>query len=147
MSEKPSPQSAERHARYVLGFHFVTGSLLLINLLWAAYRAITALSADHVVALLLAVGLTMLYLYARIFATGNQDRIIRLEERLRMKDLLPSDLQPRIGEYTTNQLVALRFASDEELPDLARQVLDEGIQDRSTIKKRVKSWRPDYQRV
>jgi hypothetical protein len=70
-----------------------------------------------------------------------------LEERLRMETLLPDDLRPRIGEFTTGQLIGLRFASDEELPDLARRVLDEGLTDRKAIKQAVKSWRADHQRI
>ena len=61
--------------------------------------------------------------------------------------LLPADLKPRIGELTVAQLVALRFASDEELPALVRQVLDEKLTERKEIKKRVKSWRADHLRV
>ncbi len=73
--------------------------------------------------------------------------MIRLEERLRMEEVLPEDLKGRIGEFTTEQLIALRFASDEELPELARRVLDEGISDRKDIKKAVTSWRADHQRI
>jgi hypothetical protein len=64
-----------------------------------------------------------------------------------MRALLPADLQPRISEFTVKQLVALRFAGDEELPGLARKVLDEKIQDQKAIKKMVRNWRADYQRA
>jgi hypothetical protein len=76
-----------------------------------------------------------------------QDRVIRLEERLRYQRLLPADLQPRIDDFTVNQLVSLRFASDAELPALARKVLDDKIDDRKTIKQMIKVWRPDYLRA
>ncbi|MEJ2203706.1 MAG: DUF6526 family protein [Gemmatimonadota bacterium] len=85
--------------------------------------------------------------YARTFALGVQDRLIRLEERLRMERLLPDDLRARIGEFSTEQLVGLRFASDDELPELARRVLAEGITDRKVIKKSVGNWRADHQRI
>jgi len=84
---------------------------------------------------------------ARIFALGVQDRVIRLEERLRYARLLPDDLRARIGEFTINQLVALRFACDAELPVLARKVLDTKMNERKAIKRMVQNWRPDYQRV
>jgi hypothetical protein len=61
--------------------------------------------------------------------------------------LLPEDLKPRIGEFTINQLVSLRFASDAELPNLARKVLDSKMTERKAIKQMVQNWRPDHQRV
>jgi hypothetical protein len=94
-----------------------------------------------------AAALIMGFLSARMFALTVQDRVIRLEERLRYQRLLPADLQPRIGEFTVNQLVSLRFASDAELPALARRVLDEKMNERKAIKQLVKSWRPDYLRA
>jgi hypothetical protein len=76
-----------------------------------------------------------------------QDRVIRLEMHLRLKQLLPAELQPRIQEFTVGQLVSLRFASDAELPDLARKVLDEKLSDRKTIKKLIRNWQPDFLRA
>ncbi len=87
------------------------------------------------------------FLFARLFALSVQDRVIRLEERLRCERLLPPDLQPRIVEFEPAQLVALRFASDAELPGLARKVLDEKLKDRKAIKQLMKTWRPDYLRA
>ena len=145
--EKPYNQSFEKHARIVPGFHFLTFGLLLVNFLWNAYRAIQAPTRGAAFSLALALGLIFLFFYARLFALAVQDRVIRLEERLRMERLLPADLKPRIGEFTTPQLIALRFASDEELPELARKVLDEKIEDRKAIKRMIKNWRPDFQRA
>ncbi len=76
-----------------------------------------------------------------------QDRVIRLEERLRYERLVPADLKSRIDDFTINQLVSLRFASDAELPTLARKVLDDKINDRKTIKQMIKVWKPDYLRA
>jgi hypothetical protein len=76
-----------------------------------------------------------------------QDRVIRLEETLRMRALLPADVQARIGELTVRQMVALRFASDGELTELTRKVLDEKIQDQKAIKKLIRDWRADFQRA
>ncbi len=76
-----------------------------------------------------------------------QDRIIRLEMTLRLDQLLPPDLRPRINHFTIGQLVALRFASDAELPALARRVLEENLTDRKAIKKMIQDWKPDFLRV
>jgi hypothetical protein len=96
---------------------------------------------------LFSVGVIIIALYARVFPLGVQDRVIRLEEQLRMQRLLPEDLKARIPEFTANQLVGLRFASDQDLPGLARRVLDEGITDRKVIKQAIKNWRADHQRI
>jgi len=76
-----------------------------------------------------------------------QDRVIRLEMRLRLQQLLAQDLRVRIPEFTVGQLVALRFASDAELPDLARKTLDEKLTDRKAIKKMIRDWQPDELRA
>ena len=84
---------------------------------------------------------------ARVFALRVQDRVIRLEMRLRLKELLPAALHPRIVEFTPGQLVALRFASDAELADLAQTVLRDKISDKKTIKSMIKVWNPDQVRM
>ena len=86
-------------------------------------------------------------LFARVFALKAQDRVIRLEERLRMRELLPPDLQGRIHEFTPEQLIGLRFASDAELPALAATVLRDNVEKRDAVKKMVKNWRADDLRV
>jgi hypothetical protein len=128
-------------------FHYVAFGILMINLGWSGRALFRDLSVDNGVTFLLAVGLILVAWFVRAFPLGVQDRVIRLEERLRLERLLPGDLKARIGDFTTNQLVGLRFASDEELPGLARRVLDEGISDRKTIKQAVKNWRADHQRI
>jgi len=97
--------------------------------------------------LLLAIALLILAFLARLFALGVQDRVIRLEERLRYQKLLPEDLKARINEFTTIQLVALCFASDTELPALARKVLAEKVKERKAIKQMIQNWRAGYQRI
>ena len=141
------PQSYDNHRRVVVGYHAITLGILAVNLLWSGYRAATQLSIDAAISFLLAVALLLLAYYARTFATTAQDRIIRLEERLRLERCLPPDLARHVNEFTIGQLIAMRFASDEELPDLARQVREEGIRDREAVKRLVKAWRPDYLRV
>ena len=140
-------QNFENHAKFVRAYHGVAFPMLLAPTLWFAYRAVTDFSVDALMFQILLVGLVIAVLFARIFPLGVQDRVIRLEEQMRLARLLPDDLQNRIGDFTTNQLIGLRFAPDEELPDLARRVLDEGISDRKTIKQAVKNWRADNQRI
>ena len=82
-----------------------------------------------------------------MFTLAVQDRVIRLEMRLRLQQLLPQELRPRIPDFTIDQLIALRFASDAELPGLARKVLDEKLAERKAIKKLIQNWQPDYQRA
>ena len=142
-----TPQSLANHARYVPGFHFVATGLLAINFIWSLIELVKHPGAGTVDGALVAVALLLLLWYTRAFAVGVQDRIIRLEERLRMERLLPADLKPRIPEFTRGQLIALRFASDEELPALARKVLAENIHDQGAIKRMVKEWRPDHWRA
>jgi len=145
--EKPYNQSFENHARLVPGFHYVTFGLLALNFLAAGYRVFRGPSIGAALGLGLAIALILMALYGRLFALAVQDRVIRLEERLRMERLLPADLKPRIGEFSVSQLVGLRFASDEELPELARKVLDEKIIERKAVKQLIKNWRPDFTRA
>jgi hypothetical protein len=146
MAEKP-PQTFENHARLVPAYHFVAFPLFAVNFFFALYQVVTGFSWGNLVAFGVAVALILLFFLARVMALTVQDRVIRLEETLRMRALLPADLQPRIGELTVRQMVALRFASDAELPDLARQVLDGTIQDQKAIKRMVRHWRADHQRA
>jgi hypothetical protein len=140
-------QSFENHARFVPAFHFFIAPVLLINFIWSLVRLRDGLSFASAMNVLVAAALLTLAFVARIFALTVQDRVIRLEMRLRLAGLLPADLQPRIGEFSIAQLVSLRFAGDEELPALARQVLEEKLDDRKTIKRRVKNWQGDFLRA
>ena len=142
------PQNFENHARVMPAYHYVTFPLLVINFFFTLYQVVvTNFSADRLMACGVAIALVLLFFVARIMALTVQDRVIRLEERMRMRDLLPADLQPRVADFTVKQLVALRFASDAELPALARTVLDKKMTDQKAIKRMVKNWRGDHQRA
>ena len=144
---KPIPQTYQNHVRWVPMFHFVVAPIFLLNFIWALYRMATGFSAESAITVLVALGLIFPFFFSRVFALAAQDRVIRLEERLRMATLLPDDLKPRINDFSSGQLVALRFASDAELADLARKVIEENIEHQKQIKECIKTWKPDYQRV
>jgi uncharacterized membrane protein YciS (DUF1049 family) len=140
-------QNFENHAKLVPAYHFVAFSLVLVPTVYVLYLAVTDFSVGALMLALYVVGMFIVMFFARLFPLGVQDRVIKLEESLRMQELLPDDLKGRIGEFTVPQFVALRFASDEELPELARRVLDEGITDRKAVKQAVKNWRADNVRI
>jgi hypothetical protein len=146
MSEE-TPQSYANHAMMVPGFHYLTCGALALYAGYVLWRVATAPSLDTAASLLLVIGLGGLFWYTRIFALGVQDRVIRLEMRLRLERVLGDDLRPRIGELRTAQLVGLRFASDAELPGLVRQVLAGELRDRKAIKQRIQHWQADHQRI
>ena len=146
MAEK-TPQAFENHARILPAFHYVAFPLFAINFFFALYQAVVHFTWANLMGLGLAIALVLLFFLARVMALTVQDRVIRLEERMRMRELLPADLKPRINEFTVKQLVALRFASDAELPDLARQVLDGKLVEQKAIKQAVRNWRADHQRA
>jgi uncharacterized membrane protein YciS (DUF1049 family) len=141
-------QTFTNHTKVFPPFHFFVLPVLVINLGIQIYRMKTFwFSYTTILGVLIALALILGFLSARRFALSVQDRVIRLEERLRYQLLLPADLQPRIEEFAVSQLVALRFASDTELPALARKVLDEKMLERKAIKRLVKNWKPDYLRA
>lgn len=140
-------QNLENHTRFLPPFHFFVAPVLLINVGWCIYQMVHALSVTTVINLLVALALMVLAFVARIMALTVQDRLIRLEMRLRLKESLSADLAARIPEFTVGQLVSLRFAGDAELPELARKVLQDKITDRKTIKKMIRNWQADFVRA
>jgi hypothetical protein len=141
-------QNLENHAKVSPPFHFFVLPVMAINFGWSIYRwKVAGFSFDGFERMLLAAALVVGFIGVRTMALRVQDRVIRLEEQLRYERVLPVDLKMRIGEFTVDQLISLRFASDAELPALARRVLDDKIDQRKAIKQMVKSWRPDYLRA
>jgi len=137
------PQNFANHRRIVPLYHVVIFGIFAINLIWRLVQLVRSTSWQSLLDLLVAFALMGLSFYARIFALTVQDRVIRLEMRLRLMGILPADLKGRIDELTRDQFVALRFASDAEMADLMREVLTNNIRNRDEIKRRIKNWTPD----
>jgi hypothetical protein len=140
------PQTFENHAKFDPWFHFFLVPVLTLLFFLVVWRCFVDFNRWNVYAAILGFAVLVLAFKVRIYALHNQDRLIRLEERLRMQAILPAPLQARIGELTEDQFIGLRFASDEELPGLVRQTLENNW-DRKQIKQAVKNWRPDYFRL
>jgi hypothetical protein len=140
-------QSYKNHIRLFPPFHFFVLPVFLINVIvtgWLLYQTPSRLGVWQLV---VAVALLLAALTARVMALAVQDRVIRLEMRLRMRELLPADLQARIPSVTREQCVALRFAGDAELPVLVRKVLAGELKSPADIKRQITQWQPDYLRA
>jgi hypothetical protein len=143
-----SQQNFKNHGRFVPLYHFFALPMLIINFGIQVYWWIKlGFGLAHFTAVLIAAALFFGVLYARLFALRVQDRLIRLEERLRYERVLPEELRWRADELTVDHFVSLRFSSDEELPALMRKVLDDKLTERKAIKRLIKNWRPDYLRA
>jgi hypothetical protein len=140
------PQSFVSHAKFDPAFHFFVLPVLLINIFIVGYLLFRHPGIGGAWVLLVSVALFVLAGRLRSWATHLQDRVIRVEERIRLAAILPEPLRSRIAELSDSQIVGLRFASDAELPALAQRALDEKLS-RSDIKKAITNWRPDYSRV
>jgi hypothetical protein len=140
-------QSYKKHARWLPAYHFFVLPVLLANTLNAIRHVWLLPTLGMIFQLIVAVALLMLGFLARVMTLTVQDRVIRLEMRLRLRGVLPPDLQPRINELTHRQLVAMRFASDAELTELVREVLEGKLATSNEIKQRVKNWQADWLRA
>lgn len=139
-------QSYKKHTRWLPAFHFFAVPVLLLNTINELRHLFSAPSQSTAFAALVAAALLTIAFLSRTQALQAQNRLIRLEMRLRLQPLLPADLMSRFHELTVPQLVALRFASDGELPELIGTVLRDGTK-QADIKKMIKQWVPDYVRV
>lgn len=142
-----NPQTYANHTRWHAPFHFFVAPVMLINLFWSIVQLFRQPDWERGWWVVVSAALLVLTFLVRINPLKAQDRLIRLEERLRLHEVLPSDLAAQIGSLRTGQLVALRFAPDEELEGLVRQVLDGQLTKPAEIKRAIKNWRPDYLRV
>jgi len=141
-----APQSYATHRRYDPIYHVFAFGVLGISLLVALWRLVKNPGVLWFWIFVVSAAVLVLFFKVRLYALKVQDRVIRLEERLRLQQLLPEPLRSRIGELAEEQLIGLRFASDGEVADLVKQALDEKLP-REEIKKRIKNWRPDNFRV
>jgi hypothetical protein len=147
------PQTLANHTRWDPPFHFFVLPVFVLALILTLIHFFAHITHgnlfDHVHALLLillAAAFLTWILKTRLYALRVQDRVIRLEERLRLTQLLSEPLRSRIPELTEGQLCGLRFASDAEIPKLVERTLKENLS-RADIKKAIQNWRPDYWRV
>jgi hypothetical protein len=143
---KTSSQNFKNHGRIDPSYHVVLATLLAVNLYMAglyAYRNFNLFSGWLVI---LAIAVWIPVLKLRLYPLKAQDRIIRLEERLRLQALAPAEWHAQIYQLSEDQLIGLRFASDDEVVALAKEALELKLT-RKQIKERIKNWRPDEFRV
>lgn len=140
-------QNYGNHARWLPAFHFFLAPLMLINLVYWSVRLVQGPSVERGMIVLVAVGLVVLTLLSRTQALRAQDRLIRLEERLRFQSVLSPELAARAMTLTPDQLIGLRFASDGELSDLVERTLNGEFAKQKDIKLAIKDWRADHFRV
>ncbi len=141
-----TPQTRSNHVRYDPMFHFFLVPALLALIVWSGVHLVRHPSGTAGMLFCLAVLMVFVVLKARLYALRVQDRLIRLEERVRLAMLDPDASVRLIPQLTEAQLIALRFASDAELPGLAERAAVEKLAGKE-IKDAIREWRPDYWRV
>jgi hypothetical protein len=145
MPEK-KPQTFANHSRLDPSYHFFVVPVFLLLAIAGMVHFIWRPGWHTALMFVVAVALATAVSKIRTYSLRVQDRVIRLEETLRLKALLPEPLRSRIPELTEGQLIALRFASDTEVSALTARALSEKLS-RADIKKAIQTWRPDYWRV
>ena len=140
-------QSYANHVRWHKPFHFFVMPVFAVHFVWTLVALILEPGWQNGENLLLAIAFIVAGFLIRINALKAQDRVIRLEEQLRFQRVFPKDFAKQLESLTTSQLIALRFASDEDLPDLIEKIKSKTIIKGGEIKKAIRKWRPDYHRV
>jgi hypothetical protein len=140
------PQSLKNHGRFDPPYHFFLAIIGVATIIIATLYAIHHISFYSIWLVVLAVAALIAILKLRSYPLKVQDRIIRLEERMRLQSLAPSEWHTQISRLNEDQLIGLRFAGDDEVVELAKQALEHNLT-RKQIKERIKSWRPDNWRV
>ena len=140
-------QNYGNHTRFEPFYHFIASPIALVNLVVQIRHAYYYGTRYAIWNAVLAVGILALVASARLMATTVQDRLIRLEMRLRLREVLPAALHAEIPRLNVKQLVGLRFASDAELPGLVQRVLAGELTEQKAIKLAIKDWQADWQRV
>ena len=142
-----SVQTYKNHTRFLPPFHFFVVPVLLLNVVNAVRLMMRGPNQGNGFAVVVALALLTLAFLARIQALTVQDRVIRLEMRERLRQVLPADLHAQINGLTPKQLVSLRFAGDAEMPEIVRDVVSGKLQSAKDIKLRVKNWQGDFLRA
>ena len=142
-----SGQSYRAHRRFLPPYHFFVLPVLFANVIVELARLYQSRTLYHVWMVAVASALVTLALMARLMALTVQARVIRLEERLRLQRLIPPEEHAALAALTLGHLVGLRFASDEEAPELARRCAAGELKSSDTVKQQVKNWRADHLRV
>lgn len=141
-----TPQNYKNHARFDPLFHFVLACIAIATIVISIVYCVHHLCFYSVWLVVLSIAAFLALLKVRLYPLKVQDRVIRLEERLRLQALAPAEWHAQILRLTEDQLIGLRFAADEEVIGLAKQALEEKL-NRKQIKERIKNWRADYWRV
>ncbi len=142
-----SAQTYGTHRRFIPAYHFFALPVLFINIIVTAVRFTRDPRAMTAWQVVVALALFTAILLLRFMSVRAQDRIIRLEERTRLERLVPGDLRGRVADLTPSQLVALRFAPDDEVPELTRRALNGELKTQGDIKRAIRNWRADHLRV
>ena len=140
------PQSLKNHARFDPAYHFLLFGLYLLNLVYASFHVYRQPSLSSGWYLTLSILAIVPLLKLRIYPLKVQDRVIRLEERLRLQALAPQEWHTHLYRLTEDQLIGLRFANDDEVIALAKQALEQNL-NRKQIKERIRNWRADDWRI
>jgi hypothetical protein len=140
-------QTFATHRRWIPMWHFFALPVLILNLFVVAYYFVLDPRFISGWAVLVSIALVIGIFASRSMPLRAQDRIIRLEERTRLERLLPGDLRERVGELTGRQLIAIRFAPDDEVADLTRRTLNGELKTPADIKRAIRNWRADHMRV
>ncbi|MGO9639058.1 MAG: DUF6526 family protein [Terracidiphilus sp.] len=143
---KSEPQNLKSHTRFDPPYHFVLVFVLFANLIVSIVYVVRHPCFYSAWFVVLSVTAILALLKMRLYPLKVQDRVIRLEERLRLQALAPSEWHTQIFRLTEDQLIGLRFAADDEVVELAKQALEHNL-NRKQIKERIKDWRADNWRV
>jgi len=142
-----SIQTRASHRRFIPLWHFFVLPVLIAHVIIAGVRFYRVPNFETGWSIVVAIALVLGIYLSRSMPLRAQDRVIRLEERLRLEKILPADLRARVGDLTPEQMIGLRFAPDDEVTELTRRALNGELKTRSDIKREIRNWRPDHFRV
>jgi len=147
MADELPEQTYASHRRLHPLYHFFIAPITFANVIFAVVAAFRYPSRAAVWQVIMALAIFAIAVVVRTYSLRVQDRLIRLEERLRLQRLLPAEMHGRIDDLRTSHLIAMRFCHDDEVCELAKAILDGEVKTADEIKKRIRTWRPDWLRV